>query len=159
MASEEGAGSNHSAEDVYFLPHKPISKGNPKSESMATSRLERRPSLCIGTFVLTQFDSHDLPLLTIVVSPIEVDKLYHYFLKIDSNGNGVIDKDELLSLPSVQGNPLARRLLELFDTDQSGDINFSEFVAGLATFSSKSSVMTKLKCKSPSADRLSETSL
>ena len=79
------------------------------------------------------------------MSPDDVDKLYHHFLRIDSDGNGVIDRNELLSLPSVAGNPLAARLLELFDTDKSGDINFGEFVAGLSIFSSRSDVEKKLK--------------
>jgi serine/threonine-protein phosphatase 2B regulatory subunit len=81
-----------------------------------------------------------------IVSSEDVDKLYHHFLRIDADGNGVIDRSELMRLPSVAGNPLASRLLELFDTDQSGDINFSEFVTGLATFSSRSGAETKLKC-------------
>jgi Ca2+-binding EF-hand superfamily protein len=105
-------------------------------EDMATSRLERRPSLC-----------KQILHVNIVVSTDDVDKLYHHFLRIDEDGNGVIDRDELLRIPSVAGNPLASRLLELFDTDDSGDINFGEFVAGLSIFSAKSSSEKKYKCK------------
>lgn len=79
------------------------------------------------------------------MSPDDVDKLYHHFLRIDEDGNGVIDKSELMRLPSVAGNPLANRLLELFDTDKSGDINFGEFVAGLSIFSARSDTRKKLK--------------
>lgn len=93
-------------------------------ENMASSKLEQKPSL---------------------LSPDDVDKLYHHFLRIDQDGNGVIDRDELMNLPAVTGNPLAGRLLELFDTDKSGDINFGEFVAGLAIFSAKSNTREKLK--------------
>ncbi len=76
-----------------------------------------------------------------------MDKLYHSFLRLDADGNGVIDRDELLKLPAISGNPLAPRLLELFDTDRSGDINFAEFVTGLAVFSSKASQERRLRCK------------
>lgn len=86
-------------------------------------------------------------LLCQVVSPDDVDKLYHSFLRLDADGNGVIDRDELLKLPAISGNPLAPRLLELFDTDRSGDINFAEFVTGLAVFSSKASQERRLRCK------------
>lgn len=80
------------------------------------------------------------------MSPDDVDKLYHSFLRLDADGNGVIDRDELLELPSIKGNPLASRLLQIFDTDESGDINFSEFVTGLAIFSAKTDPGRKLKC-------------
>ena len=81
------------------------------------------------------------------MSTDDVDKLYHHFLQIDEDGNGVISREEFMKHPSVVGNPLANRLLELMDTDRSGDINFSEFVASLSIFSSRSSSVTKMKCK------------
>lgn len=65
---------------------------------------------------------------------------------MDSDGNGVISREEFLNHPSIMGNPLALRLMEVLDVDNSGDINFTEFVTGLAMFSSKSSTQTKLKC-------------
>lgn len=74
-----------------------------------------------------------------------MDKLYHHFLRIDADGNGVIDRNELMTLSSVSGNPLAGRLLELFDTDRSGDINFGEFVAGLSIFSARTDPKKKLR--------------
>lgn len=81
------------------------------------------------------------------MSAEDVDKLYHSFLRIDSDGNGVIERHELMLIPQIACNPLARRLLEIFDTDNSGDINFGEFVAGLAIFSAKTDPMAKLRCK------------
>lgn len=106
--------------------------------TMASAHLEQRHSLCKPLLL------H--PHLWIVVSPEDVDKLYHCFLRIDSDGNGVIERHELMLIPQIASNPLARRLLELFDTDNSGDINFSEFVAGLAIFSAKTDPMKKLRC-------------
>lgn len=47
--------------------------------------------------------------------------------------------------PAVSSNPLATRILDLFDTDQSGDIDFGEFVAGLARFSSKGDLKRRMK--------------
>lgn len=106
---------------------------------MASRRLERRPSLCKqSSFIIVYLNF-------LIVSPDDVDKLYHHFLRIDADGNGVIDRQELMTLPSVSGNPLAGRLLELFDTDQSGDINFGEFVSGLSIFSSRTDPKKKLR--------------
>lgn len=75
-----------------------------------------------------------------------VDKLYHHFIRIDKDGNGHIDKQELLSIPSVADNPLSGRLLEVMDVDRGGTIDFNEFVAGMSIFSKKTSREKKLKC-------------
>lgn len=85
--------------------------------------------------------------LELKVSAEDVNKLYKHFIKLDSDGNGVVSKEEFLSSDSVAGNPLAMRLVEMIDADESGDINFSEFVAGLSVFSSKTSALNKLKCE------------
>jgi len=75
-----------------------------------------------------------------------VDKLYHHFIRIDKDGNGHIDKDEFLQVPSVAENPLAQRLLEVMDVDQGGTIDFKEFVSCMSIFSKKTSKQKKLKC-------------
>ena len=78
-----------------------------------------------------------------------MNKLYKQFIKIDQDGNGLISKEEFLNSPSVLGNPLAMRLVEMIDADDSGDINFPEFVAGLSVFSSRCPAIRKLRCKTP----------
>ena len=84
---------------------------------------------------------------SVLVSVNDVNKLYKHFIKLDGDNNGVISKKEFLERDCVAGNPLAMRLLEIMDEDESGDINFSEFMSKLTVFSSKSSALTKLKCK------------
>ncbi|AOA61975.1 GQ67_00651T0 [Komagataella phaffii] len=74
----------------------------------------------------------------------EVDRLRKRFMKLDTDGSGTIDKKEFLSIPGVNTNPLAERLLDLFDEDGGGDIDFQEFIIGLSTFSSRSSITDKL---------------
>merc|ERR1712193_455113 len=75
----------------------------------------------------------------------EVDRLRKRFEKLDRDNSGTIERDEFLSLPQVSSNPLATRMIAIFDEDGGGDVDFQEFVSGLAAFSSKGSKEEKLK--------------
>jgi len=75
----------------------------------------------------------------------EVERLRKRFMKLDKDGSGTIDRDEFLSLPQINSNPLATRMIAIFDEDGGGDVDFQEFVAGLSAFSSKGNKEEKLK--------------
>lgn len=45
----------------------------------------------------------------------------------------------------MKNNPLVSRLIDVFDNDGSGDVDFKEFIAGISTFSSKGNPQEKLK--------------
>lgn len=74
----------------------------------------------------------------------EIQRLYKRFAKLDK-GTGTIEKESFLALPQIANNPLASRLLAVFDNDGSGDIDFKEFISGLSAFSSKRNREDKLK--------------
>jgi serine/threonine-protein phosphatase 2B regulatory subunit len=57
-----------------------------------------------------------------------------------------LEKEEFLALPQISSNPLAHRLLAVFDNDGSGDVDFKEFISGLSTFTAKGKKEEKLKC-------------
>ena len=59
---------------------------------------------------------------------------------------GQLDRDEFLSIPQIANNPLALRMIAIFDEDGSGTVDFQEFIAGLSAFSSKGNKEEKLKC-------------
>jgi serine/threonine-protein phosphatase 2B regulatory subunit len=59
---------------------------------------------------------------------------------------GQIDRDEFLSIPQIANNPLASRMIAIFDDDGSGTVDFQEFIAGLSAFSSKGNKEEKLRC-------------
>jgi Ca2+-binding EF-hand superfamily protein len=61
------------------------------------------------------------------------------------DGSGTIEREEFLSLPQVSSNPLATRMISIFDEDGGGDVDFQEFVSGLSAFSSKGNKEEKLK--------------
>lgn len=66
---------------------------------------------------------------------------------MDKDGNGTIEKEEFLAVPQIASNPLAQRMIAIFDNDGSGDVDFTEFIAGLNAFSAKGNKEEKLKCK------------
>lgn len=75
----------------------------------------------------------------------EIDRLRKRFMKLDKDGSGTFDKTEFLSIPGISSNPLASRLMEIFDQDGDGTIDFQEFITGLSAFSGKTSKVDKLK--------------
>ncbi|KAK5047982.1 Calcineurin subunit B [Exophiala bonariae] len=75
----------------------------------------------------------------------EVDRLRKRFMKLDKDNSGTIEREEFLSLPQVSSNPLATRMIAIFDEDGGGDVDFQEFVLGLSAFSSKGNKEEKLK--------------
>lgn len=74
----------------------------------------------------------------------EIDRLRKRFMKLDSDRSGTIDKNEFLAIPGISSNPLASRLMDVFDLDRDGTIDFHEFITGLSAFSGKLSRTDKL---------------
>ena len=53
--------------------------------------------------------------------------------------------DEFISLPELQQNPLVQRVIEIFDDDGNGEVDFKEFIQGISQFSVKGDKETKLR--------------
>ena len=66
-------------------------------------------------------------------------------MKLDRDSSGSIDKNEFMSIPGVSSNPLAGRIMEVFDAYNSGDVDFQEFITGLSIFSGRGSKDEKLR--------------
>uniref|UniRef100_A0A8H7NG98 Calcineurin subunit B n=1 Tax=Bionectria ochroleuca TaxID=29856 RepID=A0A8H7NG98_BIOOC len=56
----------------------------------------------------------------------EVDRLRKRFMKLDRDNSGTIEREEFLSLPQISSNPLATRMIAIFDEDGGGDVDFEE---------------------------------
>src|ERR1044072_8038924 len=82
-----------------------------------------------------------------LVSSEEIQRLYKRFMKLDKDGSGTIDKDEFLSIPQIANNPLASRMIAIFDEDGGGDVDFKEFISGLSAFSAKGKKIEKIRFK------------
>lgn len=85
------------------------------------------------------------PFFFFTVSGPEIQRLKKRFMKLDRDGSGSIDKDEFLQIPAIANNPLASRMIAIFDEDGGGTVDFQEFVKGLSAFSSQGSREEKLK--------------
>lgn len=77
----------------------------------------------------------------------EIRRLEKRFRKLDTNGSGSLTPDELLSLPALKQNPLVKRVVDTFDTDGNGEVDFKEFIKGLSIFSAKSGASREEKLK------------
>jgi serine/threonine-protein phosphatase 2B regulatory subunit len=60
--------------------------------------------------------------------------------------SGELDREEFLAIPQIANNPLASRMIAIFDEDGNGTVDFQEFIAGLSAFSSRGNQEEKLRC-------------
>ena len=68
--------------------------------------------------------------ITVQVSPEEIEELKNLFLKLDVNGDGSLSLDEISTgLKGKANHDNIVNMLKAADTDGSGDINYTEFLA------------------------------
>lgn len=60
-----------------------------------------------------------------------VSKLYNIFCKVDADNSGQIALAELLAHIDLHRTPFTERIFSIFDDDNSGEIDFHEFVLAL----------------------------
>lgn len=75
----------------------------------------------------------------------EIRRLGKRFRKLDLDKSGALSVDEFMSLPELQQNPLVQRVIDIFDTDGNGEVDFKEFIEGVSQFSVKGDKESKLK--------------
>lgn len=97
----------------------------------------------------------------------EIKRLGKRFRKLDLDNSGSLSIDEFMSLPELQQNPLVQRVIDIFDTDGNGEVDFkgaasscfatpftpfshpaAEFIQGVSQFSVKGDKESKLRCES-----------
>uniref|UniRef100_A0A1I8B4U4 Calcineurin subunit B type 1 n=1 Tax=Meloidogyne hapla TaxID=6305 RepID=A0A1I8B4U4_MELHA len=54
----------------------------------------------------------------------ELRRLARRFKKLDLDGSGSLSVDEFMSLPELQQNPLVQRVIDIFDSDGNGEVDF-----------------------------------
>ncbi|XP_057578432.1 calcineurin subunit B type 2 [Hippopotamus amphibius kiboko] len=75
----------------------------------------------------------------------EIKRLGKRFKKLDLDSSGTLSMEEFTSLPELQENPLVQRVIDVFDTDGNGEVDFREFILGTSQFSVKGDKEQKLK--------------
>ncbi|CAK5023370.1 unnamed protein product [Meloidogyne enterolobii] len=75
----------------------------------------------------------------------ELRRLARRFKKLDLDGSGSLSVDEFMSLPELQQNPLVQRVIDIFDSDGNGEVDFKEFIQGISQFSVKGDKNVKLR--------------
>ncbi|KAF4090006.1 hypothetical protein AMELA_G00044810 [Ameiurus melas] len=75
----------------------------------------------------------------------EIKRLGKRFKKLDLDNSGSLSVEEFMSLPELQQNPLVQRVIDIFDTDGNGEVDFKEFIEGVSQFSVKGDKEQKLR--------------
>ncbi|CAG5128077.1 unnamed protein product, partial [Candidula unifasciata] len=75
----------------------------------------------------------------------EIKRLGKRFRKLDLDHSGALSIDEFMSLPELHQNPLVQRVIDIFDTDGNGEVDFKEFIEGISQFSVKGDKESKLR--------------
>jgi len=66
-------------------------------------------------------------------------------LFIFQDNSGSLSVEEFMSLPELNQNPLVQRVIDLFDEDGNGEVDFKEFIHGVSQFSVKGDKKSKLR--------------
>lgn len=77
--------------------------------------------------------------------PDEIRRLGKRFRKLDLDGSGSLSIEEFMTIPDLQLNPLVQRVIDIFDADGNGEVDFREFIQGISQFSVKGDKEAKLK--------------
>jgi len=75
----------------------------------------------------------------------EIKRLGKRFRKLDLDQSGSLSVDEFMSLPELHQNPLVQRVIDIFDTDGNGEVDFKEFIEGISLFSVRGDKESKLR--------------
>jgi|EP00769_Ergobibamus_cyprinoides_P004517 serine/threonine-protein phosphatase 2B regulatory subunit len=75
----------------------------------------------------------------------EIKRLYKRFRRLDKDGSGTISAEEFLMIPELCMNPLANRVIAIFDENRDDSVNFREFITALSVFSARGDREDKLK--------------
>lgn len=60
----------------------------------------------------------------VTVDADEIRRLGKRFRKLDLDNSGALSIDEFMSLPELQQNPLVQRVIDIFDADGNGEVDF-----------------------------------
>ena len=68
------------------------------------------------------------------VEPDEIRRLGKRFRKLDLDSSGSLSIDEFMTISDLKQNPLVRRVIDIFDIDGNGEIDFRGVFIYFKTF-------------------------
>lgn len=77
-----------------------------------------------GKWFTEAFLRISMGLFFISVDADEIKRLGKRFKKLDLDNSGSLSVEEFMSLPELQQNPLVQRVIDIFDTDGNGEVDF-----------------------------------
>lgn len=77
-----------------------------------------------GQYLLTVSTLHICFIFVLTVDADEIRRLGKRFRKLDLDNSGALSIDEFMSLPELQQNPLVQRVIDIFDADGNGEVDF-----------------------------------
>ena len=75
----------------------------------------------------------------------ELQRLYKNFNKMDQDKCGKLEPHDFFDIPALANNPLVKRVIEVLDKNNNGEITFLEFVQGLNSLSAGANDDDKLR--------------
>ncbi|XP_004600330.1 calcineurin subunit B type 2 [Sorex araneus] len=75
----------------------------------------------------------------------EIKRLSRSFKKLDLDSSGSLSVKEFMAMPELKNNPLVKRVIDLFDVDGNGEVDFQEFIQGTSQFCVKGDEERKLR--------------
>jgi len=79
---------------------------------------------CFRTALVFETNMFLILFLSLSVDADEIRRLGKRFRKLDLDNSGALSLDEFLSLPELQQNPLVQRVIDIFDEDGNGEVDF-----------------------------------
>lgn len=61
------------------------------------------------------------------------------------DSSGALSTKEFMSIPELKNNPLVKRVIDIFDVDGNGEVDFQEFIRGTSQFCVKGEEEQKMK--------------
>merc|ERR1711893_211257 len=93
---------------------------------------------CSKAYIGTMGAKNSLPVEAVEgFTAEEVSRLEKRFRKLDKDQSETLSVEEFLAMPELKENPIVQRVVQVFDADNSGELDFKEFVKGLAMFTMK----------------------
>ncbi|KAK1803025.1 hypothetical protein P4O66_021562, partial [Electrophorus voltai] len=115
------------------LPLVPLFQGKPSQAPRETLYTDEGNEASYPLEMCSHFDAD------------EIKRLGKRFKKLDLDNSGSLSVEEFMSLPELQQNPLVQRVIDIFDTDGNGEVDFKEFIEGVSQFSVKGDKEQKLR--------------